>query len=130
MDMNEQLSPHFKRREFSCKGCRNENRCPHGHGYGKGKAIIDAGTLAILEDVRMKWGKPVTVHSGYRCEQHNRRVRGATASQHLEGTAADFSVRGVSLQEVYDYLDPKVDGGLALYSSFIHVDTRMKRKRW
>ena len=128
--MNDQVSQHFKRREFACKGCKFASSCPYGHGYGKGLAIIDAGTVNILEAVRSEFGEPVTVHSGFRCQQHNSRVGGAVRSQHLLGTAADISVRYTNLSVVYDFLDPLVTGGLSKYKTFIHLDTRRAKKRW
>jgi uncharacterized protein YcbK (DUF882 family) len=48
--------------------------------------------VELLEAVRAQWGKPVVISSGYRCPSHNRRVKGAARSLHLEGRAADVLV--------------------------------------
>jgi hypothetical protein len=49
-------------------------------------------TLAttILDKVREKYGKPIWVESGFRCEDVNKAVKGATNSQHKTGSAADI----------------------------------------
>ena len=45
----------------------------------------------VLDPLREAWGKPLTVTSGYRCQELNRIVGGARASHHLRGMAADIS---------------------------------------
>ena len=46
----------------------------------------------VLDPLREAWGKPITVTSGYRCAELNRKVGGVSTSQHLKGEAADISV--------------------------------------
>ncbi len=46
----------------------------------------------VLDPLRETWGKPITVTSGYRCPELNRKVKGATNSQHMSGEAADITV--------------------------------------
>ena len=43
-----------------------------------------------LDPIREKFGKPITVTSGYRCEKLNKLVGGKPNSQHLKGSAADL----------------------------------------
>lgn len=43
-----------------------------------------------LDPIREKFGKPITVTSGYRCDKLNRLVGGKPNSQHLKGQAADL----------------------------------------
>lgn len=45
----------------------------------------------VLDPLRQAWGKPLTVTSGYRCQELNRIVGGAKTSHHLRGMAADIS---------------------------------------
>lgn len=46
----------------------------------------------VLEPLRQHVGEPVIISSGYRCPELNRRVGGASNSQHLTGEAADICV--------------------------------------
>ena len=50
----------------------------------------------ILDPLREKYGKPITVSSGYRCEELNELVGGAKTSQHKKGLAADITAGSVS----------------------------------
>ena len=45
----------------------------------------------LLDPIREKWGKPITVNSGYRCPVLNQKVGGVQTSQHLRGEAADIT---------------------------------------
>ena len=49
----------------------------------------------VLEKVRIHFGRPVIVNSGYRGPKLNKAIGGAKKSQHLTGQAADIEVPGV-----------------------------------
>lgn len=44
----------------------------------------------VLDPLRLSWGRPVIVTSGYRCPKLNKAIGGATSSQHMYGQAADI----------------------------------------
>lgn len=46
--------------------------------------------VKILQPLREAYGKPITVTSGYRCNELNKAVKGSATSQHLKGEAADL----------------------------------------
>lgn len=46
----------------------------------------------ILDPLRERYGKPITVNSGYRCSELNKAVGGSKTSQHMKGLAADITV--------------------------------------
>lgn len=50
----------------------------------------------ILDPLREKYGKPITVSSGYRCEELNELLNGSKTSQHKKGLAADITAGSVS----------------------------------
>lgn len=50
----------------------------------------------ILDPLRERYGKPITVNSGYRCPALNKLVNGAKNSQHVKGQAADITAGSIS----------------------------------
>lgn len=114
-----QLSPHFRLSEFASKD-------------GSDKVLVDDALVELLEQIREAAGGAVTINSGYRSPAHNAAVGGVSSSQHLYGRAADIVVSGASPllvgQIAEYYLDRK--GGIGVYQTFTHVDTRSIRSRW
>lgn len=49
----------------------------------------------VLEKIRIHFGRPVMVNSGYRGPKLNKAIGGVKNSQHLTGQAADIEVPGV-----------------------------------
>lgn len=47
-------------------------------------------TEKILEPLRVAWGSPIKVNSGYRCDALNKAVGGVSTSAHKLGWAADL----------------------------------------
>ena len=113
------LSEYFSRDEFAC-------RC------GCGADTVDVGLIRILDDVRQHFNAPVTVTSGVRCPDHNRSVGGASRSQHLLGRAADIQVKGVSPNDVFNFVRDRYPTGCGFgrYASFVHIDSRTEPARW
>ena len=116
------LTKDFSRWEFACPcGC--------------GRDTIDYELVVHLQYERDYFDKAVTVTSGFRCEDHNRRVGGKRNSQHLYGRAADTVMSGVSPEKRYKYYQDRWPSryGLGVYpvDSMLHVDTRTKGPaRW
>ena len=118
-DGEKKLSTHFKVKEFRCKD-------------GSDKVLIAIELVELLQKIRNYFGKPVTINSAYRNAAYNKKIGGASKSQHIQGTAADIVVQGVKPEVVAkyaEYLMPS-SGGIGLYPSFTHVDVRTSRARW
>ena len=128
------LVNNFKDSEFYCK-CVECSKLP-----SKG---IDPNLLILLEKIRTEVNKKyplkdkekgVIINSGYRCPSYNKKVGGATNSQHMSNPlkAADIRVIGVTpkqLGEIADRLNP--NGGVGLGGkNIIHVDVRGHKARW
>lgn len=62
----------------------------------------------ILEPVRAKFG-PVTVNSSYRAPLVNKAVGGSKTSQHVNGQAIDFEVKGVDNKKVADWIGDNLE---------------------
>ena len=114
-----QLRPHFRLSEFASKD-------------GSDKVLVDDALVDLLEQIREAAGGAVTINSGYRSPAHNAAVGGVRSSQHLYGRAADIVVEGVSPLLVGQIAEYYMDrrGGIGVYQTFTHVDTRAVRSRW
>lgn len=70
--------------------------------------------------------------SGYRCPTWNKKVGGSKNSEHMKGTAVDFTHTDQELlEEVAGDLQLEWDGGFSYYKDkkFIHID-KGRRRRW
>lgn len=87
------LTPHFRVREFACRD-------------GSDPIFVEEELAALLETIRLHFGCPVAITSGFRTAAHNASIPGASPhSQHLYGRAADFRVEGVSVAEAAAYAE-------------------------
>jgi hypothetical protein len=83
------LSPHISVEEFSCRCC---GQLPPGL-YDDGFIIAPYEYLFdCFESIRLVWGKPIVITSGYRCPKHNLEVGGEPGSTHIVGLALDLLV--------------------------------------
>lgn len=113
------LSPHFKVREFACSD-------------GTDTVFVSPALVSVLEKIRVHFGKPVTINSGYRTEAKNKAVGGAAYSQHKYGLAADIHIDGVTPKQIASYVETLLPntGGIGIYKTFTHIDVRKVRSRW
>lgn len=118
-DGNTKLTQNFRVKEFACTD-------------GSDPIFIDSDLVNVLQKIRTHFGKSVTIASAYRTPTKNKAVGGAAYSQHLYGKAADIKVSGVSPKKVAGYAETilKNTGGIGIYSTFVHVDTRATKSRW
>jgi len=118
--MGKQLSKHFNEDEFKCRdGSKRE----------MDKALVDG-----LEKIRELAGnKSIIINSGYRSATYNKKIGGAPKSQHVLGKAADIVIKDFTPKQVAEFAE-KVpcfrNGGIGIYSTFTHVDTRKGQARW
>lgn len=114
-----QLSTNFKSTEFDC--------------YGSGccsSTLVDENLVKYLQKIRNHFGKSVHINSGYRCKTHNAAVGGASASNHMDGEAADIRINGVTPLEIAQYAEHIGMLGIGVYSWGVHVDTRTSKYFW
>jgi len=99
-----------------------------------------------LQSLRDYIGKPIQVNSAWRSEEYNAKIGGAhkidkkgnriETSQHVFGRAADIAVKGMTPIEVSKIIEELISkgdmlqGGLGIYSSFVHYDIRGTKARW
>lgn len=118
-DGNTKVSENFKVKEFKCKD-------------GSDVILISPELVTILQRIRHHYGKAVYINSAYRTPTYNKKVGGATHSQHCYGTACDIRINGVKPKELAEYVETLLIGwgGIGVYSNFVHVDVRPKKSRW
>ena len=74
------ISPHFTLGEMACKD-------------GSDKVLYSTELMDKLEKLRAYGGFTIHINSGYRTAAYNRKIGGASKSQHISGTAADIVVK-------------------------------------
>lgn len=122
-----QLENNFSLKEFRCKD-----------GTDVPDDLMDnvkklAKNLQVLRDHIQK---PITIISGYRTPEYNKKCGGVKRSQHLLAKAADIVVSGMTSLEVRDTIiqlikDGEMDpGGVGIYPTFTHYDVRGRNSRW
>jgi uncharacterized protein YcbK (DUF882 family) len=112
---------HFRKDEFTCKcGC--------------GRSDMRPGFMGRLQALRLAYGKPMIITSGYRCPDHPVEKAKATPGAHSEGIAADIGVSGadallllrLALEANFQGIGVQQKGN----GRFIHLDTREHPAIW
>jgi uncharacterized protein YcbK (DUF882 family) len=125
--MMSKITNNFSLQEFNSKCGREipDNVLPN--------IIQLAKNLQVLRD---SLGKTISITSGYRSPQHNKKIGGAKDSQHIKGMAADIKVSGMTPKEVALVIEGLIEsgkmkqGGIGIYPSWIHYDIRGTKARW
>ena len=98
----------------------SEFDCPSLEGSGK---KVSDELINMLDIVRKKYGKSITINSGYRTSEHNEKVGGKPGSSHIKGLAVDIacgnSTDRFKLEGILREVGFKRIG---MGSTFIHVD--------
>lgn len=158
INYDENLSPHFKRREFfSPDKYTDVTNRSKGRKYTEaeaeatlgGKVLVDNSLLELLESLReaLRGIYPnatltITRHGGYRPTELNKAVGGAAGSQHRYGRAVDFRVQyngkkvpaaDLAVFTEHHMAEHGFKGGVGMYHAtddYIHVDVRGKNVAW
>lgn len=121
---------YFSAREFIPYFKRTLNTIPP---KSKWENIVP--TLRVLDKLREEIKQPIRVTSSYRSDKYNKKVGGASKSQHKEFTAIDFQVDGANPCWLVGRLRRlrrlgEFEGGIGEYKTFVHVDTRGTNADW
>nr|BAR19922.1 peptidase M15 [uncultured Mediterranean phage uvMED] len=93
------LSKHFTLEEFEKSQTATRKGITNKAGSGEIKNLGDL-CYEVLEPVRAKFDKPVTITSGYRSPELSEAIGSKATSQHCSGEAVDFEIAGVSNLQV------------------------------
>jgi uncharacterized protein YcbK (DUF882 family) len=125
--MSKQLTKNFEVGEFACHD-----------GTPVPKELLPnvqelAENLQVLRD---DIGEPLHVLSGYRTETWNKKVGGKPKSKHKKAMAGDVTAKNFTPKQLAARVERLIkakkmkQGGLGIYSGFIHYDIRGEKARW
>ena len=121
------MTKNFSKEEFDCN---DGSEMPINIYHNLVKV---ANQLQILRD---ELKKPIHINSAYRSEEYNASIGGVKDSQHIMGRAADIVIKGMTPIEVSEVIEKLIEkghmlqGGIGIYSSFVHYDIRGTKARW
>jgi zinc D-Ala-D-Ala carboxypeptidase len=77
----------------------------------------------VLEPLQEIVKKPLTIQSGFRSQQVNSGIGGASSSQHLDGKAADITVKGMTVDELFEIASKYVpyDQVIHEFGRWVHI---------
>jgi uncharacterized protein YcbK (DUF882 family) len=111
--INWALYPNFSEWEFRCSHC--------------GRMEMRPEFLERLQMLRVAYGRPMPITSGYRCPEHPIEKAKATPGAHASGCAADVGVHGAAAHELLRLAFHFGFPGIGVHQRgdkrFIHLDT-------
>jgi zinc D-Ala-D-Ala carboxypeptidase len=117
--MNWDRYPNFTEAEFRCSHC--------------GRIEMRPDFMARLQSLRLAYGKPMKITSGYRCPEHPEEVKKKAPGTHTLGCAADIAVEGTDAFELLRHAMRMGFTGIGIKQKgpgrFIHLDTHDKSPR-
>lgn len=85
------LTKNFTSEEFEKSSVAKANKIDNTVPYIYRENI--AKLAEILQIIRDYWKEPIIINSGYRCKELNRKVGGASNSDHVFGCAVDITAK-------------------------------------
>lgn len=100
----------------------------------KDSILVDARAMDMLQALRTRLKKPLIVNSAYRSPEYNKQIKGASASQHPQGTAFDISMANHNPSDFEQAAVAVGFRGIGHYpgDNFMHIDARQQERvsRW
>jgi hypothetical protein len=123
---------HFTAKEFFYRGASDEKLQLNTDPPAKLWPNMET-TAKVLDEARTRLKAPIRLTSIFRSEAYNRRIGGVRNSSHCVFNATDLvCAEPASLYLVLLDLrrEGMFKGGLGLYRSFVHLDTRGHNATW
>lgn len=101
------------------------------------KANLERLVEKVLDPLREKYGKPITVNSGYRCPELNKAVGGSKTSDHMNGFSVDITASSKKenailfqiIKDNFDFDQLIWEKGNSEYPDWVHVSYNPNRLR-
>ncbi|MDH6304351.1 uncharacterized protein YcbK (DUF882 family) [Parabacteroides sp. PF5-5] len=96
------------------------------------RMAIEELVKRLLQPLRLAYGGPIRITSGYRCAELNELVGGVPSSQHVKGQAADCMIRGNASELLGLVLAHKLPFDQAILyrkRNFLHLSIRPENNR-
>jgi zinc D-Ala-D-Ala carboxypeptidase len=129
------LTAHFALAEFT----RSESAKRHGVSNEPTPDHLENLKVLcekVLEPIRMKFGHPINISSGYRSKTLNHYIGGTLKSQHLEGKAVDLDLDNTGYpttnKMLFDYIKDNLEYDQIINEfnySWIHVSYNQGKNR-
>ena len=117
--MDWRLYPNFTKAEFDCSHC--------------GKNEMTPEFLSKLQALRMAYGAPMRITSGFRCAQHPIEAKKIKPGAHASGCACDVAVDGQQAHKLLKLAFELGFTGIGVNQKtsgrFIHLDTLTEAPR-
>ena len=117
--MDWRLYPNFSASEFNCSHC--------------GKNEMTPEFLSKLQALRMVYGAPMRITSGYRCSEHPIEAKKMKPGAHASGCACDVAVDGQQAHKLLKLAFELGFTGIGVNQKtsgrFIHLDTLTEAPR-
>lgn len=109
--------PNFAKAEFDCQET--------------GENEMQTRFMEMLQALRAKYGKPMTITSGYRSPNHSIERRKTKPGTHAQGIAADIYAVGHDKFRLVKLAFEVGFTGIGIDKSFVHLDcSRERRAIW
>ena len=126
------LSKHVTRSEFERSDVATKFSIPNSMNEAQLKSAI-ALCENVFEPIRAKVGKPIRINSGFRSLAVNKRIGGASSSQHCKGEAMDLELHDI---ELFRWIIKNVEYDQAIYefgddknAAWFHISYRKGNNR-
>lgn len=122
--------PHFSK--FPADQWRWPNFDPAEIACRDGTLMVNEHSMDCLQRLREAVGAPMIITSAYRSVSHNKRVKGASKSQHLRARAFDVRMDNHDPHEFEEHARAIGFTAFGYYpnSGFMHIDTRETPATW
>lgn len=119
--------PHFTLKELIASETAERRRIDNTPSFEVVEHLAEL-TQKLLEPLRVAWGGPINVTSGFRCAKLNKAVGGVASSAHMRGDAADLQPANGKIDEFIAFTRKW------LYNNHIPfdqlIDERSGKTRW